>query len=248
MSESKGAIQIVEGLNYSVASAFDTDNEYNMVANCSIFNQATAGVNCINYVPSAKMYLTVKNCFLFATGNFHAINAQPTDLASRLYLDNVEASADGTQETLHIRRGILWQCTRSSITSKNTAPALRVSNSGVVSAIDNSLFASTYAVVNAQSVVSFDVSGNLIMSNCTIQGASANTDLTGIDITNNAGVLVANNLQVAVYGTGAGASKALRGTGAGSILYSNQNNALGVALAGQNTANAGLAVVNQTKV
>jgi hypothetical protein len=246
MSESKGAIQIVEGLNYSVASAFDADNEYNMVANCSIFNQA--GVNCINYVPTAKMYLTVKNCFVFATGNFHAINAQPTDLASRLYLDGSELSANGTQETIHLRRGILWQCSRSAITSKSTAPALRVSNSGSVSAIDNSVFASTYAVVNAQSVISFDVAGNCIISNSTIQGASANTDLTGIDITNNAGVLVANNLQVAVYGTGAGASKALRGTGAGSLLYTNQNNAVGVALAGQNVVVGGLAIVNQTKV
>ena len=248
MSESKGAVKIVEGLNYTISSAFDADNEYNMICNVSVFNQATAGVNCINYVPTAKMYLTVKNCFVFATGNFHAINAQPTDLASRLYLDGSELSADGTQETIHIRRGILWQCSRSAISSKSTAPALRVSNFGVVSAIDNSVFASTYAVVNAQSVISFDVVGNFIISNSTIQGASANTDLTGIDITNNAGVLVANNLQVAVYGTGAGASKALRGTGAGSILYSNQNNALGVSAAGQNVAQAGFIVVNQTKV
>jgi hypothetical protein len=194
------------------------------------------------------MYLTVKNCFLFANGNFHSINSQPTDLSARLYLDNVEASADGNQETVHIRRGILWQCSRSAITSKSTAPALRVSNSGSVSAIDNSLFASTYAVVNAQSVISFDVAGNFIISNSTIQGSSTNTDLTGIDITNNAGVLVANNLQVAVYGTGAGASKALRGTGAGSILYTNQNNAVGVALAGQNVVVGNLSIVNQTKV
>ena len=242
------SVQVVEGFNVNVASVFDNSNENITLENLSLFNQATAGVNCVNFDSVAKVYLRLVDCFVFATGNHKAIDCVPDDNTSRLYLDGCELSADGNMATLDVRRGILWQCSRTAITAKGAANALRVITNGSVSAIDNSVFASTIASVSAQAVVSFEVAGNFIISNSTIQGNAANTDLTGIDVTDNAGVLVANNNQVAIFGTGAGASKALRGTGAGSILYTNANNAVGVAAFGSNTAVAGFTTVPQVVV
>lgn len=249
LSSNKGAVQIVEGLDYTTAAVFDANNENNLLENVSVFNQSQAGANpCINFEPSAKIYLTIRNSFIYQdTANAHAIDCNPSATTSRLYIDNCQIIANGNMEPLHIRKGQLWQLSRSSVTSRQAVAAFRVSNSGSVVGIDNTLFEADFATPSAFAVVKFDVAGNLIMTNCTVTGAAGNTDLTGVDITDNAGVLVANNNQIAVYGLGV-TGKALNGTGAGSILYTNGNNALGVAAAGQNTAVAGLATVAQTVV
>jgi hypothetical protein len=243
----KQNIQVVEGFDFTCASAVDANNELVVLQNLSIYNQATAGVPCVNFEVSDTQFLTLKDCFIYQdTGNAHAVDCNPTGANSRLYIDGcqiVGTSTNGT-EVCHIRRGTLFSCINSSLTGKGLGPSLRVSNAGAVGAVDGCLFENDYNAVNAQNVASFEVAQTIIFTNNTVSANSANTSATGINLGDNAIVFVASNNQISVFGAG---GKAINGAGTTTFI-SNGNNSVGVGALGQNTSTANIVTVNQTKV